>query len=205
MMRQAFATIRTGALGMLAGITGSLCCLGPSAAVLLGLGSSSALAGLAFDRTLALAGGGALLVVGLLLARRQARVCVVLGRARWRASAILLLAFAVAYGLLGYLLPALAERQADASNSVTILAASAPRASSLRRATLLVEKMYCPPCAAHVRGALARKPYIRSFIAETNNEEVIIDYDSQQTTTRKLISIFPYSFGVKLISDQALS
>jgi hypothetical protein len=33
---------------------------------------------------------------------------------------------------------------------------------------------------------------------------VIIDYDSQHTTTRALISIFPYSFGVKLISDQAL-
>src|SRR5262245_15917488 len=143
-MKQAFATIRMGTLGLLAGIVGSLCCLGPSAAVVLGLGSSSVLAGLAFDRTLALAGGGALLVVGLLLARRQARACAVPGRARWRALAILLLGFAMAYGLLGYLLPTLAERQADAAGSATILAASAPRASSLRRVTLLVEKMYCP-------------------------------------------------------------
>jgi copper chaperone CopZ len=202
-MRQASATIRTGALGLLAGLVGSLCCLGPSAAILLGLGSSSALAGLAFDRTLALAGGGALLVVGLLLASRHARACVVPGATRWRAPALILLSFALAYGLLGYLLPTLAERQADASSSA--ITSSAPQApASLRRATLLVEKMYCPPCAAHVRAALRRKPYIHGFIAETDNDEVIVDYDSQQTTPRAIIAIFPYSFGVKLISDQTL-
>jgi len=202
-MKDASATIRNGALGLLAGIVGSLCCVGPSAAILLGLGSSSALAGLAFDRTLALAGGGALLVIGLLLAHRQARACALPRVARWRAPALILLTFAVAYGLLGYLLPALAERQADASSPITT-SAPAPQASSLRRATLLIEKMYCPPCAAHVRGALGRKPSIHSFIAETDNEEVIVDYDSQQTSTRAIIAIFPYSFHVKLISDQAL-
>jgi hypothetical protein len=202
-MRHASATIRSGALGLLAGIVGSLCCLAPSAAILLGLGSSSALAGLAFDRTLALAGGGALLVIGLLLARRHARACALPGVARWRAPALILLTFAVAYGLLGYLLPALAERQADASSPVTT-SASAPQGLPLRRATLLVEKMYCPPCAAHVRGVLGRKPYIHGFIAETDNEEVIVDYDSQQTSAPTIISIFPYSFHVKLISDQVL-
>ncbi len=203
MIRQASATIRSGALGLLAGVAGSLCCLGPSAAILLGLGSSSALAGLALDRTLALAGGCALLAMGMLLARRQARACAISGRAYWRQPALMLLTFALAYGLLGFLLPGLAEHQADAS-ATTTTSASAPRASSLRRARLLVEKMYCPPCAAHVRGALARKPYIHGFIAETNDEQVIIDYDSQQTTARALIAIFPASFHIELISDQAL-
>jgi copper chaperone CopZ len=203
-VRQASATIRSGALGLLAGFVGSLCCLGPSAAILLGLGSSSALAGLAFDRTLALAGGGALLAIGLLLARRQARACAVPRATRWRAPALILLTFILAYGLLGYLLPALAERQADASATITT-AASAPQApASLRRATLLVEKMYCPPCAAHVRGALGRKPYIHGFVAETNNEEVTVDYDSQQAGVRAIVSIFPSSFRVKLLSDQPL-
>src|SRR5262249_54859063 len=112
-MGHSSTTIRSGAMGLLAGIIGSLCCLGPSAAILLGLGSSSALAGLAFDRTLALAGGGVLLLIGLVLARRHARACALPGVARWRAPALILLTFAAAYGLLGYLLPALAERQAD--------------------------------------------------------------------------------------------
>jgi hypothetical protein len=203
-MRDASATLRTGALGLLAGLVGSLCCLGPSAAILLGLGSSSAIAGLAFDRTLALAGGGALLVAGLLLAHRRARACAVPGAARWRAPALILLSFALAYGLLGYELPMLAARQADESARVTTLAAAPQAPVALRRATLLVEKMYCPPCAAHVRGALARKPYIHGFIAETDNEEVIVDYDNQQTNTRAIMSIFPSSFNVKLISDQPL-
>jgi len=202
-MKQASTTIRTGALGLLAGFVGSLCCLGPSAAILLGLGSSSALTGLAFDRRLALAGGGALLVAGLLLARRRARACAVPGAARWRAPALMLLSFVLAYGLLGYVLPTLAERQADASARVSTM--TAPQApASLRRATLLVENMYCPPCAAHVRGALAHKPYIHGFIAETSNEEVVVDYDSQRANTRAIVSIFPYSFHVKLISDQPL-
>jgi len=203
-MKQPSTTIRTGALGLLAGFVGSLCCLGPSAAILLGLGSSSALAGLAFDRRLALAGGGALLVVGLLLAQRRARACALPRAKRWRAPVLIVLTFAMAYGLLGYLLPTLAERQANAT-ALVVTPAQAPQApASLRRATLLVEKMYCPPCAAHVRGALARKPYIRSFFAETNIEEVTVDYDSQRTDARAIISIFPYSFGVKLLSDQPL-
>jgi hypothetical protein len=205
MIKQASATIRTGALGLLAGIAGSLCCLGPSAAILLGLGSSSALAGLAFDRTLALAGGCALLAIGMLLARRQARACALPGRAYWRQPALMLLTFALAYGLLGYLLPALAARYIDAATPAIRSAVSAPHAApALRRATLLIEKMYCPPCAAHVRGALKRKPYIHGFVAETNNEQVTVDYDSQLTTARAITAIFPYSFHAKLMSDQAL-
>ncbi|HET9224067.1 MAG TPA: hypothetical protein VFO07_16255, partial [Roseiflexaceae bacterium] len=46
-------SISSSAWGLLAGLAGSLCCLGPSAAVLLGLGSSSALFGLQLERPLA--------------------------------------------------------------------------------------------------------------------------------------------------------
>ena len=48
--------IVAGAWGLAAGVVGSLCCIGPSAAILLGLGASSALLGFTLDRALALGG-----------------------------------------------------------------------------------------------------------------------------------------------------
>ena len=203
-MGRVSATIRNGALGLLAGLVGSLCCFGPSAAILLGLGSSSALAGFAFDRGATLAGGCALVVGGLLLARRNRHLCVVPGRSRWRQPALIVISFALAYGLLATMLPAMAERQADAADALIPSASAQPGPDSLRRVTLLVEKMYCRPCAAHLRGLLRRKPYVRRFTAETNQQQVIVDYDSQQISTRAVIALFPQSYGVELVSDQAL-
>jgi len=117
--------IRAGAWGLAAGLVGSLCCIGPSAAILLGLGSSSALLGLTLDRRLALAGGAALLLAGLILALRRTRACQLRPGLRWRAPALLLAGFALAYGLLGLLAPSLAARQEDAA------AASAPAESGM--------------------------------------------------------------------------
>ena len=202
--RAAFATARSGAIGLLAGLAGSLCCLGPSAAVLLGLGSSSALAGLAFDRALALAIGGALLAAGLWLARRHTRACEVQRHARWRQPALMLLSFVLAYGLLGYALPRVAARQADIATAGVVPTLAAPQAGPIRRATLIIEKMSCPPCAASVRGAFTRKPYVRRFTAETNNEQVTLEYDSRQASVRDIIAIFPRTYGITLLGDEAL-
>jgi hypothetical protein len=205
-MRQAAATDDRaglfGAWGLLAGLAGSLCCVGPSAAVLLGLGSSSALFGLALDRTLALIAGGGLLLCGMALARRRARACDLRRSARWRQPAILLATFALSYGLLGLLAPQLAARQEDVAAAVVAPApASAPQ---LRRVTLIVEKMICPPCAAHVRGLLKRKPFVRGWYAESGDERVTIDYDSRQASAWALIGLIPRRFGVTLVSDVAL-
>lgn len=198
------AAKRSGAWGALAGAVGGLCCIGPSAAVLLGLGSSSALAGLTFDRGVALAGGAALLLAGTALALRRASSCGLRGIARWRQPALLIATFALAYGLLGLLLPALAARQVDTalppSSQAPIAALSAPQ----RRATILVEKMICPPCAAIVRGTLRRNSAVRGFTAETGNEQVTIVYDGGQTNAAVLIAVFPRRYGVTLVSDVAL-
>src|SRR5262245_56446698 len=70
-------SFRGSAWGLLAGLAGSLCCLGPSAAVLLGLGSSSALFGLQLERPLAFGIGAALLFAGLAFALRRERACAV--------------------------------------------------------------------------------------------------------------------------------
>jgi hypothetical protein len=202
-------SIRGSAWGLLAGLAGSLCCLGPSAAVLLGLGSSSALFGIQLERPLALAAGAALLLAGIVVALRRERGCAMRRPGLWRQPALMLMSFALAYGLLGLLAPWAAARQEDAASASAALqaapAVNSPRASTeFRRATLIVEKMICPPCAANVRGLLERKPFVRGFLAEEGNETVVIEYDSRQVDTRKLVSLFPLSFKVTLIGDAPL-
>jgi copper chaperone CopZ len=204
-MRQASTTenraTASGAWGLLAGLVGSLCCIGPTAAVLMGLGASSTLAGLQVDHTLALAGGGALLLGGIGLALRRAPTCELRRAARWRRPALMLAAFALSYGLFGLLLPNLAARQEDTAVAAVPVRASAP---ALRRLTLTIEKMNCPPCAANIRGLLKRKSFVHSFVAETNIEQVTIDYDSRQITAHKLAALFHPHYGVTVLSDEAL-
>lgn len=199
--------LRSSAIGALAGLVGSLCCLGPAAAVLLGLGSSSALWGLALGRGVALAIGGALLLAGLALVLRQARSCP-RSAARWRAPLLLLAAFALSYGALGLLLPRLAARQAAVALAAVeqpgldaMQVAQGTPAPQLRRATLIIEKMTCPPCVPKVQRLLARQPAIRHFVAVEGNEEVTIDYDPQQIDAQALVRLIPHSLHVSLLSD----
>jgi hypothetical protein len=212
MRQSSHSDIRAGAWGLAAGLVGSLCCIGPSAAVFLGLGASSALVGLTFDRGLAQASGTLLLLAGLFFALRRARACELRVATRWRAPALMLASFGLAYGLLGLLAPTLAARQEAAA--AVAPAEAQPQAASLpkglavaappRRLTLIIDKMYCPPCASHVRSALRRQPAVRAFVAEAYVDQVTIDYDSSQTSAKKLAALFPASYGVMLISDEAI-
>jgi copper chaperone CopZ len=208
--------IRAGAWGLASGVFGSLCCIGPSAAVLLGLGSSSALLGFSLDHTLALAGGAALLLAGTLLALRGARACDLRPAARWRALGLMLVSSALAFGLLGVLAPALAASQQDAAAAADAELAAVQRqalslpqvpvvaAAPLRRLTLSVKKMDCPPCAAAIRKAIKRQPTVRAFVAEAYNDEVTMDYDSGRTSAKKLARLIPANYGVTLISDELI-
>jgi copper chaperone CopZ len=180
---------------------------------LLGLGSSSALLGFTLDRALALGGGAALLLAGAVFAWRRARACDLRPAARWRAPALMLASFALAYGLMGLLVPALAARQEDAAANFAPLAMSSqalslPQGQALaaapRRLILSIEKMDCPPCAASVRTALKRQRAVRAFVAEAGNDEVTIDYDSGRTSAKKLAALFPAHYRVTLISDKAI-
>jgi hypothetical protein len=83
--------------------------------------------------------------------------------------------------------------------------AALPAAPTLRRATLIIEKMECPPCAAHVRGLLGRKPFIHAFTAESGNQQVVIDYDGRQTDAQGLVKLFPRLYRVAPISDTPLT
>jgi len=207
--------IMAGAWGLAAGLVGSLCCIGPSAAILLGLGTSSILLGFSLDQTVALAGGAALLLAGTILVSRRERACDLRPAARWRTPALMLASFALAYGLLGLLAPTLAARKEDAAAGSERAASQhqslslskeqqAVAAAPLRRLTLIVEKMNCPPCAATVRTALKRQPTVRAFVAEADNDQVTIDYNSSRTSAKKLAALFPARYGITLISDQAI-
>jgi hypothetical protein len=180
----------------------------------MGLGSSSALLGFSLDHTVALAGGATLLLAGAILASRRARACDLRPAPRWRTPALMLASFALAYGLLGLLAPALAARQEDATANLAHVA-SQPLALSLRqgqavaaaprrRLTLSIEKMDCPPCAASVRTVLKRQSVVRAFFAEAGNDQVTIDYESGQASAKKLTALFPKYYGVTLISDEVL-
>ena len=200
---RSISTKRSGLWGALAGAVGGLCCVGPSAAVLLGLGASSALAGFTLDRDAALTAGVALLAAGMVLILRPRAICRLGGAARWQAPALMLAAFALAYALIGVLLPVVAARHAEASTPS--LSPDVPVGSSeLRRATLLIEKMSCPPCAATVRGALKRDPAVRQFVAETSDEQVTIVYDGARTSVGQLAARFPRRYGVTVVSDVSL-
>ena len=204
-----------GAWGLAAGVVGSLCCIGPGTAILLGLGASSALLGWTLDRALALLGGAALLLGGAVFAARRARACDLRPAARWRTPALMLASFALTYALLGLLVPALAARREDAAADAAQAASQrqgfsepqeqpAAAAASLRRVSLSIAKMDCPPCAASIRSAFKRQKGVRALLAETGNDEVMIDYDSGQTSAKKLAAVIPAHYGVTLISDQAL-
>ena len=199
--------------GLIAGLVGSWCCLGPSAAVLLGLGSSSMLFSVQFNQSWALFVSGMLLLGGIARVLRPMQARTICRRARWRQPAIMLATFMLSYGLLGELLPTLAA-QVEASSTVPQVVATTPREitveplvappPALHRLTLIIEKMNCPPCAVKIRNRLKSKPAVRELRAEDYNEEVVITYDPQQTTGEALIKLIPTQYGVTFIRDESV-
>ncbi|MBV9787651.1 MAG: heavy-metal-associated domain-containing protein [Chloroflexi bacterium] len=207
--------------GFLAGVIGSLCCLGPTAALLLGLGSSSALFSLQFDQSWALGFSLVVLAGGMLQALRRSRSGAVCRVARWRSPLMMALSFAISYALLGVLLPLFAARQELAAEVVAnretahvasiaanvggqtqpIAAPAENKAPELRRLTMIIEKMNCPPCAAKVHNRLSQKPAVRELRAEAYNEEVVVTYDASLSSGEQLMKLFPRQYGLFLISD----
>lgn len=190
--------------GLLAGVAGGLCCLGPAAAALLGLGASSALAALQISRAPALALALALLGAGVALAARRAAACGLSGRARLRAPLVMLAVFGLSYALLAYALPALAARQVAAAAPAARAAPAPPAEAAVRRLTLSIEKMSCPPCAATVGRLLAERPEVVAFVASEHSDQVTIDYLPSAVSAAALARLFPPSYGVHVLDDAAL-
>jgi hypothetical protein len=188
-----------GLWGAIAGLLGSLCCLGPSAALLIGLGASSSLAGLALERSLALGLGLAMLGLGLLHSYRQSRSCST-AAGRWRSPAFLLGAFAISYALLAYGLPL-----AAASSAASIPpAASKESGSALSRLSLSLEKMDCPPCVVRAEQLLSAQPAVSAFVVQEGLDIVTIDYDPTRTSPDQLAALFPTNYRAVIVSDTEL-
>ncbi|HEY0733392.1 MAG TPA: heavy-metal-associated domain-containing protein [Herpetosiphonaceae bacterium] len=216
MNRSTIPTTSASHWGVLAGVVGSLCCLGPTAAVLLGLGSSSALFSLQLDQSWALAASLIVLTGGIIQALRRSRAGVVCGIARWRQPLMMALTFAISYALLAVLLPLFAAQQersggeanqvasitAGASDQTQPIVAPVVEEPELRRLTMIIEKMNCPPCAAKVHNRLSQKPAVRELRAEAYNEEVVVTYDASLATGEQLMKLFPRQYGLTLISDE---
>ncbi|MDZ4720560.1 MAG: hypothetical protein SH847_19070 [Roseiflexaceae bacterium] len=196
-----------GAWSIFAGLIGSLCCIGPSAAILLGLGSSSVLFNMHIDQRLALGGGVLMLLGGCALAIWRTRTCN-LPQKPWRRVLLMLTSGVLAYALLGVLVPWVAVQQEDAITRTVAAKQSQPvsntAATHLRQATLLVEKMDCPPCVTHLSSLLARKPFVQRFEAHGGNEQVVIVYDSTQIDTASLIALIPPIYRAMLSNDLVL-
>ncbi len=199
------------AWGLLAGFAGSLCCLGPSAAMLLGLGSSSMLFSMQFNQRWTLLVSGILLLAGMVRVLRRVQAPTICHRSRWQQPVMMLATFVLAYGLLGGLLPRLAAQAEEPNTAPQVVAAVAKQniaerpvapTPALQRLTLIVEKMNCPPCAAKIRNRLQGKPAVRELRADAYNEEVIITYDPRQITGDALIKLIPTQYGVTFIRDE---
>ena len=52
--------------------------------------------------------------------------------------------------------------------------------------------------------AIKRQRTVRAFVAEVYNDQVTIDYDSGQTSAKKLAALIPAHYGVTLISDELI-
>jgi len=107
--QQASETPRTGWTWSLGGsLFASLCCLGPAAAALVGIGSASFLLGLSRYRVPLLLAGLGFAVVGLIKALRQSQRTCSLDQHRrnlWLFPTVTLLTFAATYGILTYVVP----------------------------------------------------------------------------------------------------
>jgi copper chaperone CopZ len=219
------STARSTAWGLAAGLAASLCCLGPAASALLGLGASSALAGAQIGSGPAAALGLATFAAGVALALRRGAACGLSRAGRLRAPLVMLAAFALSYALLARALPEAAARQVAAASAPLAAQArpelpaempaaapaalaqappEAPEAAPARRLTLSIEKMDCAPCVAGVRRLLSAQPGVSAFVAEQNLDEVTVDYSPAAVDAATLAALFPASYGVTLIGDAAL-
>jgi copper chaperone CopZ len=120
----------------------------------------------------------------------------------------MLAAFGLSYGALAYALPTFAARRvASEMPAAAPLAASpllAAGGGEQYRLTLSIEKMYCPPCAAAVQRLLAKQVGVSAFVASVDSDEVIVDYRPAEVDAVTLTRLFPYSYGVTVLSNAAL-
>lgn len=113
------------AWGIGAALVGSLCCVGPVVAVVMGLGSASFLLSFTAYRPLFLGASFLLMGAGAVIMVRRSRTCCSVEQQQrnlWAYLVVSLITFASSYGLLTYVIPILAYNAVGEAASPTTAA-----------------------------------------------------------------------------------
>lgn len=190
---------------VLAAITASLCCMGPLAATLLGLGGFGAAAVFETQRPYLLGVTFALLAAAFYLTYRQRTMtcadgtCKIMSAPRWNKvllwiATVVVILFAAFPYYSGSLLAVL-SRSANHQNQ----AQAATSNFKLVTTTIPVEGMTCGGCAASVQQALAKREGVTSVEVSFEKKRAIVKYDPAKVTPEQLAdAINQIGFKAKL-------
>jgi copper chaperone CopZ len=179
-------------VALLSAITASLCCIGPLAATLLGIGSFGATALFEAWRPYFLGITFVLLAVAFYFTYRERETacadgtCKVSRASRWNKALLwmvtgVVILFAAFPSYSGALLAALnrgENQQAEPTTPAT--------AQRLAKARLTVSGMTCNGCAAGLEARLAEIPGVASAKASYEKGEAIVEFDARQVTPAQL-------------------
>ncbi len=173
--------------GVIAGLTASLCCIGPLLALSLGLGSFAASAWFAQWRPVFLTITFVLLGVAWYLAYRRPEIDCDDGscaRSPSKASRISLW-LGTLVALAAAIYPSL-----PATNHQINAATVAARDAKL---TVLIPSMDCPPCAKGIEASLSRAPGVKQAAVDYDTKAAILVYDPSVTSSDKLLALIDAS------------
>ena len=173
--------------GVIAGLTASLCCIGPLLALSLGLGSFAASAWFAQWRPVFLGVTFVLLGLAWHLTYRRPKVdCADGSCARPpRKAARLSLWLGTLVALAAAIYPAL-----PAANHQINTAAVATGDAKL---SVLIPSMDCPPCAKGIEASLSRAPGVKQVAVGYDTKAAVLVYDPSVTSRDKLLALIDAS------------
>jgi mercuric ion transport protein len=173
--------------GVIAGLTASLCCIGPLLALSLGLGSFAASAWFAQWRPVFLTITFMLLGVAWYLAYRRPKADCADGscaRPPGKAARISLW-----LGTLVAVAAAIYPSLPAANHQINAAAVAAGDA----KLSVLIPSMDCPPCAKGIETSLSRAPGVKQAVVDYDTKAAVLVYDPSVTSRDKLLALIDAS------------
>lgn len=170
-------------------IVASLCCIGPVAVALIGVGSIGAFAVFEAYRPYLIGLTAMLLGLAFYLSYRKREVlcedgtCKLESTGKWNKRTVWLATVVAAVALT---FPSYDLTSANAAQSM--LDQRARRDSSLAIAVLDIEDMDCLGCAKGLEATLGRLGGVKKAVVEFEKGRAVVEYDSSKVTTVRLIA-----------------
>ncbi len=170
-------------------IVASLCCIGPVAVALIGVGSIGAFAVFEAYRPYLIGLTAMLLGLAFYLSYRKREVlcedgtCKLESAGKWNKRSVWLATVVAAVALA---FPSYDLTSADAAQSM--LAQGARQDSSLAIAVLDIKDMDCEGCAKGLESTLARMAGVKKAAVEFEKGRAVVEYDSSKITAVRLIA-----------------